>query len=218
MVLLSGSLLISYALSIVVGYFFSKGTFDKLKPSSAFLQKLENEGGLLHGVSRCYGYVLSGVSLGHDSWIPVNASLFTVRDAHQQQQQPQQGSSLSSSQGRSIGTIGSVNSAPPSGGNQPTGFNMFNGRGRGSAPGGYEAVPTLDDNSNHEVSVVLCCLCVGLFSLCFSVFSFLDRHIHYRLQRSHLLRCQAVSLLSYPPPQLHLRHLHQQGKSSHRDD
>jgi hypothetical protein len=150
MVLLSGSLLISYALSIVVGYFFSKGAFDNLKPSSAFLQRLENEGGLLHSVSRSYGYVLSGVALGHDSWIPVNASLFTVRDAHQQQQQ-QQGSTTSSAQGRSIGTIGGVNSAPPSGGNQPTGFNMFGGRGRGSAPGGYEAVPTLDDNSNHEV-------------------------------------------------------------------
>jgi hypothetical protein len=81
MVLFSFQLFIPYALSILFGYLFTAGWFDKLRPSSAFLARLEAEGGLLHSVSRSSGWVLAGTT-GHDTWIPVNAGAETARSSH----------------------------------------------------------------------------------------------------------------------------------------
>jgi hypothetical protein len=63
---------LDYAISILVGYMYSKGYLDRLKPTSYYLEELEASGGLLHNVSRGSGWVLAGASLGHDAWIPVN--------------------------------------------------------------------------------------------------------------------------------------------------
>lgn len=123
MVLLSGQLLIHYALSILFGYLFTKGYLDKLRPSSYFLERLEQEGGIFHYGSRQPGWVLAGVALGHDAWIAVNANNSTVRDNHP-----------TTSGGTSTGSSG------------PSGFSMFGGRG-----GGYQPVPTNNaDDSVHN--------------------------------------------------------------------
>ena len=107
MVLLSAQLLMSYALSIAFGYFFTKGYLDRLRPSSFFLERQEQEGGVFHRVSRQPGWVLAG-TLGHDPWIAVNAN--GVRDTHP------------------------ATSSSGSGGTGPSGFSMFGGRGNGYQP------------------------------------------------------------------------------------
>lgn len=121
MVVLSAQLFIGYALSIAFGYVFVKGYLDTLKPSSYFIERLEQEGGIFRYGSRQPGWVLAA-TLGHDPWIALNASSSTVRDSH---------------------PATSGGGAGPTG---PSGFSMFGGRGSG-----YQPVPTnMDDDSAHN--------------------------------------------------------------------
>jgi hypothetical protein len=69
--LFSGPIL-SYALSIGIGYLYSQGYLDRLKPSSYYLESLEQPNGIFHSISRSPGWVLAGAALGHDAWLPVN--------------------------------------------------------------------------------------------------------------------------------------------------
>lgn len=64
---------LDFFIAMIVGYCYAKGLLDRLRPSSMYLESLEATGGLLHGVSRNRGWVLSGGALGHDAWIPMNA-------------------------------------------------------------------------------------------------------------------------------------------------
>jgi hypothetical protein len=59
------------AISIAIGYLYFSGYFDKLKPTSYYLEGLEQQGNLFYSLSRSKGWVLSG-TLGHDAWISVN--------------------------------------------------------------------------------------------------------------------------------------------------
>lgn len=68
--LFSGPVL-SFAVSIFVGYLQSQGYFDKLRPSSYSLEQLESTGHFFHSISRNSGWCLVA-GLGHDSWAPVN--------------------------------------------------------------------------------------------------------------------------------------------------
>jgi hypothetical protein len=123
MVVLSAQLFIGYGLSIFVGYLFTKGLLDRLRPSSAYLQSLEAEGRLLHRASRQSGWFTTG---SHESWVPVNAHDTIVRDTHQPQTAQSQGQ-----QGQ---------------GQQPSGFSMF-----GRSPAGYQPVATAnDEDSTHN--------------------------------------------------------------------
>jgi hypothetical protein len=71
LICLFSGFVLSYALSLLVGYLWMKGALDRFKPSSQYLELLEAEGGWLYSVSRSSGWVLAG-TLGHDAWIPVN--------------------------------------------------------------------------------------------------------------------------------------------------
>ena len=51
----SGSLFLSFGVAIVVGFFYSQGWLDKLKPTSYYLESLEVPGGPLHALSRSKG-------------------------------------------------------------------------------------------------------------------------------------------------------------------
>ena len=51
----SGSLFLSFGVAIGVGFFYSQGWFDKLKPTSNYLSSLEVAGGPLHSLSRSKG-------------------------------------------------------------------------------------------------------------------------------------------------------------------
>lgn len=62
---------LGYAISIAVGYLYSLGKLDRLKPSTSYLDSMEVNG-MLHAVSRQQGWVLAGLALGNDAWIPVN--------------------------------------------------------------------------------------------------------------------------------------------------
>ena len=90
---------LDFLLALGVGYLYSKGFFDRFRPSSTYLESLEAAGGVLHQISRVRGYVLAG-GLGHDAWLPTNAAQVVresgdSRGSYQpvQQQQQQQGSS-----------------------------------------------------------------------------------------------------------------------------
>jgi hypothetical protein len=71
LICLFSGFVLSYALSLLVGYLWMRGALDRFKPSSQYLEQLEAEGGWLHSASRSSGWVLAG-TLGHDAWIPVN--------------------------------------------------------------------------------------------------------------------------------------------------
>jgi hypothetical protein len=85
---------LGYAISIAIGYLYSIGKLDRLKPSSSYLDSMEING-MLHSVSRQQGWVLTGLAQGNDAWIPVNQS------EAQEENQPQQSTSTS---GGSYGT------------------------------------------------------------------------------------------------------------------
>lgn len=63
---------LDFAISMGVGYAYSKGHLDRFKPSSAYLDQQESSGGLLHSLSRQSGWVLAGLAQGHEAWLPVN--------------------------------------------------------------------------------------------------------------------------------------------------
>ena len=52
----TGSLFLSFGVAIGVGFFYSQGWFDKLKPTSHYLESLEAPGGTLHTLSRNKGW------------------------------------------------------------------------------------------------------------------------------------------------------------------
>jgi membrane associated rhomboid family serine protease len=70
---LFSGLQLSFAISIGVGYAYHKGYLDKLRVSSYYLESLETNGGVLHGISRSRGWILSGAALGHDAWVALNS-------------------------------------------------------------------------------------------------------------------------------------------------
>lgn len=70
MCLFSGFTL-SYFISMCLGYAYFKGYLDQLKPTSYYLESLEQQGGILHSISRSRGWVLAG-GLGHDAFLAVN--------------------------------------------------------------------------------------------------------------------------------------------------
>jgi len=67
---------LDFAIAMGVGYAYSKGHLDKLRPSSLYLESLEASGGILHSLSRNRGYMLAG-GLGHDAWIATNQTQVT---------------------------------------------------------------------------------------------------------------------------------------------
>ena len=93
--LFSGPLL-SYAIAMGVGYIYSQGYLDKLRPTSYYLEGLESSGGTLHYVSRSGGWILAGAT-GHDAWIALNSApaggqgATWGQQAGQQQGQPRSG-------------------------------------------------------------------------------------------------------------------------------
>lgn len=72
-ILFSGPIL-SYLLAILVGFLYSQGYLDKLKPTSYFLEGLEGANGMLHTISRSRGWILAGAAIGHDAWIATNST------------------------------------------------------------------------------------------------------------------------------------------------
>lgn len=139
--LFSGFLL-SYALSMLIGYLWSKGHLDRIRPSSVYLSDLEAPGGWLHYISRsrscsfalkCVsffiyiyrsGWVLAG-TLGHDAWIPVA----TAED-------PEEGGAQQAS-------------APP----QPRGGGFFGGNAAASS-GGVDRADALKDQVSFAIVVM----------------------------------------------------------------
>jgi membrane associated rhomboid family serine protease len=71
-ILFSGPIL-SYLLAIGVGFLYSQGYLDKLKPTSYYLEGLESQGGMLHSISRSKGWILAGAAIGHDAWVAANS-------------------------------------------------------------------------------------------------------------------------------------------------
>lgn len=65
---------LDYALSIGIGFAYSKGYLDRLRLSSYSIEEAEASGGVLHTVSRNRGWVLAGATIGHDAWIALNSS------------------------------------------------------------------------------------------------------------------------------------------------
>ena len=63
----------SFAVAIVVGYFYSQGMLDKLKPTSYYLESLEGQGGSLNVLSRSKGWILAGAAIGNDAWAAQNS-------------------------------------------------------------------------------------------------------------------------------------------------
>ena len=72
-VLLDGPRL-DYLIAAIVGFLCEKGYFDKVKPSSFFLENLEAPTGVLNTVSRSKGWVPAGSATGHDAWIALNST------------------------------------------------------------------------------------------------------------------------------------------------
>ena len=74
--LFSGFIL-SFAVAIAVGYLYSRGMLDKLKPSSHYLESMEVQGGSFHILSRSKGWILAGAAIGHDAWVAqVNSNYY----------------------------------------------------------------------------------------------------------------------------------------------
>jgi len=66
---------LGFLIAIGVGYMYSKGFLDKLKPSSNYVDQLEIPGGMLHSISRQRGWVLTGLAQGPEAWIPANPNV-----------------------------------------------------------------------------------------------------------------------------------------------
>ena len=71
---LFSGLILSFALALVVGYLYSQGYIDKLKPSTYYLENLEAPGSMLHILSRSKGWILAGAAIGNDAWIAQNSA------------------------------------------------------------------------------------------------------------------------------------------------
>jgi hypothetical protein len=92
--LFSGPIL-SYAVALGVGYVYSQGYMERLRPTSYYLEGLESPGGMLHILSRSRGWILAGGAIGQDAWIALNSTAAGGQGASWAQQgqgqQPGQG-------------------------------------------------------------------------------------------------------------------------------
>ena len=72
---LFGGLDLGYAVSIFIGYIYSKGWLDKLQVPQSWLIRLEQPDGLFFSLSRYTGWVLNNSSvMGNNPWLPVNTA------------------------------------------------------------------------------------------------------------------------------------------------
>ena len=51
---------LSYAIALLIGYLYSQGQLERLRPTSYYLESIETEGGLFHSISRNSGWILAG--------------------------------------------------------------------------------------------------------------------------------------------------------------
>jgi hypothetical protein len=110
--LFSGPIL-SYAVALAVGYVYSQGYLERLRPTSYYLEGLESPGGMLHTLSRSRGWILSGAAIGHDAWIALNSTPAGGQGASWAQQGQQQGQGQGQGQGqqsRGFGGFGGLGS------------------------------------------------------------------------------------------------------------
>ena len=131
-----------FALSILVGAAYSKGYLDKLKLSAAYVDSMESGSGSLHSLSRQRGWVLAGLALGHEAWLPTNAA-----SADRNTGENSSGGNSGFSSFSPWGNRNATSSGPSSsiGGTNSKEVNLFPGSGRtlsSSGGGTYSALPT----------------------------------------------------------------------------
>ena len=137
-----------FALSMVVGAAYSKGYLDRLKLSAGYVDNMESGSGFLHSASRQRGWVLAGLAIGHEAWLPTNAATADRSTSEGSSGGANSGFSSFSPWGNRNATSG----GPSGGGGSSSGsgnskeINLFPGSGRtlSSSSGGgvYSALPT----------------------------------------------------------------------------
>jgi membrane associated rhomboid family serine protease len=137
--LLSQSPSIDFGLAILIGVMYATGRLDRIRPNSQTIQRLEQEGGWLHTLSRAPGWVLAG-TLGHDAWMPVNQ---IDPDAPESSHGQQQDTGPST---RSFGGISGFGLPDDSDGVGSTPAQMFPGSGNRLASGSGGGSSTATSN------------------------------------------------------------------------